>query len=186
MLALGCLACGSREAGIEVFVEAQVTSNGDSRFTTATLAIEQVELIPCATARWWHALSPISTAWAHGDPSSAPTNPLVVRAPVLLDLQRAEVQALATVRPPPSSVCGLALSVAPSTADAPSQGTTLFLESPTFRQLSTRQLVVTHTLEPVLLDEAHRTAHFTLHLTTPNPAPTGDQSLTALLATLTL
>jgi hypothetical protein len=175
--------CGVREPGLGVTVRAVVSPLGGPALGLATLGLEQLELAPCPVARpWWHALSPLSTAWAHGahDPGS---NPRLATAPVLVDLKSAAPQVLGELAPPPGAVCGLTLTFAPSTAEASSQGTTLLLEGPGFRQLSTRRQVVSRTFDARALDEAHRTLELEVRLTAGVPAGDGDATLGQVLAT---
>ncbi len=178
-------ACGEREPGLSVSVTAEVAS--PLSFDTATLSIERVELVRCETARpWWRALSPISTAWAHGGADVEATDPRVVVAPVLVALTSAESQPIATFAPPPGAVCGVSLTFAPSTAEARAQGTTLFLEGAGVRQLSTRRYVVTKSFDARALDEAHPALTLRLRFEAAPLGADGDQTLAALLATVSV
>lgn len=180
LLVLLC-ACGVREPGIEVTVTVQVTPLDG--LDDATLAIEKVELFECSTARWWRWLAPVSTAWAHGGDEGTST-PRVVTTPVLLDLRSAEVQPVVVVRPPPGKVCGLAFTFAPSTADAREQGTTLYVEQGSARQLSTKKLTVSRSFDALELDADHLDATLAWTLQMPTPGADGDATLQALLQSL--
>lgn len=175
--------CGVSEPGLSVHVTVQVGAPLSAQ--AASLAIEEVELVPCAVARpWWQALSPVSTAYAHGV-EAANATPRRLVSPVLLDLTRAEAQDVAHFAPPPGALCAVKLTFAPSTADARAQGTTLFLEQPPVRQVSTKRYVVTKAFEARALDEASRELELSLRLEAAQGAD-GDETLRVMLGTLAL
>lgn len=186
-VACWCSACGARDEGISVEVTLTVVPLGSAgAFETATLAVEQLELSPCQTVRWWQRLNPISSAWAHG--TEQHDSPLVLAQPTLLDLTSGEPQPLGTLHPPPGTYCALQVQFAPSTVDAHSQGTTLLLEGAwsgaPLRQLSTRKLKLSVPLDHETLDGARLASPVALGLTAVAPAQTGDETLEATLATL--
>lgn len=181
LLALALCGCGVREEGLEVFVNLCVEQPLDASFTSATVAIEQVQLFPCVSV--WRWLSPIGTAYAHGGDDTS--DPRVLKAPVLIDLRVGELQPVATMHPPPGSYCGVAMTFAPSTVDARESGTTLYLESPSGRELSTRQLLISRSFDAVELDgDASKTLTLDYGLIMPPPSGIGDETLRALLDTL--
>lgn len=107
VLALGLGACGVREEGLTIGVLASVAPVSRASISEATLRLSSVELTPCpsTTATVWRWLSPIGTAWAHGD---APGDgPLVLDVDDAIDLARPGTQALGTLRPPPGRYCRL-------------------------------------------------------------------------------
>ena len=99
LLLLG--ACGVREDGLTVDVTARVLTPGEG-----TWVVERVQLFECHSA--WRALSPISTAYAHGD---GHTDPREIEGVFTVSLGSPETQPLVTFTPPPGDVCGLSVLV---------------------------------------------------------------------------
>ena len=182
-LALLLAGCGVREPGIEVGLALDVLTPQVTSLQAATVAIERVELRTCPQARWWQALSPLSTAWAHGtEPVSSPR---ALVTPVLLDLRTAGPVAIGTVRPPPGTYCSLEVTFAPSTADVREQGTTLYLDAEALRQLTAVTRVIPVSLpQPLRLDADQLDGSIVLELQLPEPGRDGADTLDRVTKTL--
>lgn len=178
LAALALPGCGVREEGI--VVSATVTVTTPLRADVATLALDSLELVPCATARWW---SPISTAWAHGD--EALPSPWKTQVALLIDLTSGGPQALGTLHPPPARLCAVVLTFAPSPLDARSKGTTWLLEGASSpRELSTITRTVRLDVGELRVDAEHLQVPLALSLGS-IPLGNGDATLEALMASLT-
>jgi hypothetical protein len=175
--ALALPGCGVREEGIVVSPTLTVTTPLSA--DVATLALDSLELVPCATTRWW---SPLSTAWAHGD--EALPSPWKTPA-VLIDLTRGGPQALSTLHPPPARLCAVVLTFAPSPLDTRSNGATFLLEgAPSPRELSTLTRTVRLDVGELRVDAEHLQVPLALSLGSV-PLGNGDATLEALMASVT-
>lgn len=172
--------CAARDGGIEVEVQARVEHPVGADLVVAAVALEQVALVPCVEASRWRWLSPISTAWAHGGHGESPTGPLVVAAPMLVDLRTAEPQALAVLRPPPGRYCGLRLGFAPSSTDGAVAGSSLLMAGGGQPLRSARTASRVLSFEPRVFDAEHLDGRLVVRLT-PTLAATGDASFFALV-----
>jgi hypothetical protein len=165
VLVLLTSACAVREAGIEVDVSLTVEPlpNAGPRLEGGLLSITGVRGVLCT--EMMAALSPVSTAWAHGAHAhDDEASPLQADVRVDLDLLVAGTTPLATLRPPPGTWCALELQLSPSA----STGATLVVvagEANSTRRYLTRserniQLVVM----PVMLSGTARSQHLTISL----------------------
>lgn len=125
--------CASREAGIEVVVQAVVANVSTAPARLTVTSVRGVSCFEFMAQRW----SPLSTAWAHGAHPSVETSPLRADVNLSFDLSQATQPTVATLRPPPGTWCALEVSFGPSTAQEPWGGTTLFVELAGRRYLST-------------------------------------------------
>jgi hypothetical protein len=169
-------ACAGREEGLVVPVTVVVDGVSED-WARATLSVEVLSLTPCVT--WWQRLSPVSTAWAH-DTSDTPLDPRTLAVPMVVDLLAREPQELGVLHPPPGEVCGVTLTLAPSTGTTRSQGTTLLLERPGALQLSTAHRAVTLSGPARSLNEMMRAQPLVLHVAFPGRQTTGDATIDAL------
>lgn len=139
LLLLFLSACGVREEGLTLDVVANVAPS--SAVTSGSLRISSIELTPCPStaATVWRWLSPIGTAWAHGDTTG--TGPLVLRIDTPVDLLAGE-QSLGTLRPPPGRYCRLVARLGATDADGGAlptlrlEGDVLSLETDELRPLT--------------------------------------------------
>lgn len=133
---LAVTACGAREEGLTVDVQADVaalpaalTVSGGRvlAVSRATLSVPRAELVSCpgATTRLLRALSPIGTAWAHPLDGASPLW-LQVSSPV--ELTQAGPQVLGRLRPPPGRYCRLVLRLGGDVDADGSQRPTLSLD----------------------------------------------------------
>lgn len=162
--------CAERVDGLRV--ELSVRNTQPVALTTATIALEEVQLQPCAQrAAWW---SPLSTAHAHG--LEVHSEPRLVHAAMLVDLTSTDVQPLAMWKPPPGAICHVRVAFRPSTSESASSGTTVFLEGDVagarFRQLVTTQREVVLSIDPT-------EPNFALQLEA-TPPPAGADAATTL------
>lgn len=130
--------CASREAGVEVKVEASVvnpTSND------ARLNVTRIRGVPCLEVLARH-LTPVSTAWAHGSHAEADVSPLRADVDVSLELSTSTPTELATLRPPPATWCALEVTFSASTSREVWGGTTLLIEARGRRYVSTASRTV--------------------------------------------
>lgn len=165
-IALALSACGVREEGLTLDVVAAISSplaladGGAASFTEASLRVSSIELKPCPStaANVWRWLSPVGTAWAHGDSPS--DGPLVLRVASPVDLTRG-TQLLGTLHPPPGRFCRLVARLGGLDADGGAlptllvTGGALSLESTELRPL-------TLDFDALALDDAAPAATLTL------------------------
>lgn len=160
-------ACATREAGIEVEVSLAVGAvpTTGPRLDLARLSLTSARGVPCTEVM--AALSPLSTAWAHGA-HTLETSPLLADVAVDVDLLTPATTPLATLRPPPGLWCALELGFARSTTDTAWGGTTLLVDaadaSASTRYLSTSERHLQLLFMPLTLSEAQRHHHLTVGL----------------------
>lgn len=124
--------CASREAGIEVVVQASVVN---ATSNAARLNVTRVRGVSCFEFMARN-LSPVSTAWAHGSHAEAGGSPLRADVDFSLDLSHATPSSITTLRPPPGTWCALEVTFSRSASKETWGGTTLFIEAQTRRYVS--------------------------------------------------
>lgn len=124
--------CASREAGIEVVVQASVVNVASN---AARLNVTRVRGVSCFELMARH-LSPVSTAWAHGAHSNVEASPLRADVDVSVQLSQTTPSPIATLRPPPGTWCAVEVTFSPSASKEVWGGTTLLIEAHGRRYLS--------------------------------------------------
>lgn len=99
--------------------------------TRGYVVVSRVELLPCTSTarRLWELLSPVGTAWAHGE-----SGPTILAEGVVLNLLRADgaAKTLGTIEPPVGSYCSARVTFAPADAHARDLPTDVALTNQTF------------------------------------------------------